>query len=815
MRQLRLLPTLILLLFFSVNGIAVPAGLYVSSSGNDITGDGSEQNPFRTIGHAIYVADTLNITGGIGLFVGEGVWTQGTGGTETMPIAMRDSMRIYGAGMGKTIINAGGNSSAVVIEGSFIGLVDLTITGGSAPSGGGIIVGTGSESVYLSNLDIHGNEATVTSRNKTSAASVGLGGGILVSGATEVQIEFSIIRGNVAANEGGAIYIEDGGVSMRHLTITGNSSRNVPAASSVYGGGSGTNDIVSSIIWGNGSNDGMAATVGGNVTVEYSLVENTGGAVFTGTGNGWGDPLFLDPGSHDYHVLQGSPAVDLFTASGPNVEPEPNGGYANAGMYGQTEEATISGANFSLDYGRLYFFGVPVEPASKSPADAFQDDFGVVFSPETWDIYKQGLELSLSGPTAPDFIIEPGRGFFLRQKLFPRATVNVPGYAPPQNETFIRTNLPEIDNGGYAYDWSWVANPFPYPIHLSNTILGVEGAGNIPFPDGAASGLGSRYAYVLGPGLRMIPTTGVLQPWQGVVTLTRNIDEWQVHPLRELPTGVDPTADLDWSLRLDVRAVDSEGDPAAMDQGHLWGFGPTRSDSLDDYDALSIVLADSVFRVESILRPNDQEGTLFHDFRSSLRSSATVWEWVVTAPDTLPSDVEIEFIGIDTTTGYQYPDSNYSLFFSWDDPRLYRGDDLLLGEDLRFVQTLPLTLTDEGNGLLRGSFFVTVDSAGWSGPMSVEAPAALALPERLEIESTFPNPFNPSTTVTVAMSRRGQLEVKVFDVLGRQVRVLENGTRGAGTHKILFDGEGLPSGIYFVRAMSAGQVDVNKVVLLR
>jgi 1,4-alpha-glucan branching enzyme len=84
----------------------------------------------------------------------------------------------------------------------------------------------------------------------------------------------------------------------------------------------------------------------------------------------------------------------------------------------------------------------------------------------------------------------------------------------------------------------------------------------------------------------------------------------------------------------------------------------------------------------------------------------------------------------------------------------------------------------------------------------------------------FPNPLRPSTTVEFAVPSRQHVNVTIYDVAGRKVRVLANGTHDGGRHERTWDGrddEGRPlaSGIYFLRLESHDVRETAKLVLLR
>ncbi len=90
------------------------------------------------------------------------------------------------------------------------------------------------------------------------------------------------------------------------------------------------------------------------------------------------------------------------------------------------------------------------------------------------------------------------------------------------------------------------------------------------------------------------------------------------------------------------------------------------------------------------------------------------------------------------------------------------------------------------------------------------------LPTSYKMMPVYPNPFNPTTQVTVSLPASSVLQVSVTDILGRQVALLADGQFILGNHSFIFDGEGMSSGIYFIRATVPGQMDqVRKVVLMK
>ncbi len=94
------------------------------------------------------------------------------------------------------------------------------------------------------------------------------------------------------------------------------------------------------------------------------------------------------------------------------------------------------------------------------------------------------------------------------------------------------------------------------------------------------------------------------------------------------------------------------------------------------------------------------------------------------------------------------------------------------------------------------------------------------LPNKFVLEQNFPNPFNPSTTIkysipAVKTRKALSVQLKIYDVLGHEVRTLVNEKQNPGNYQVLFDATGLPSGIYFYRISTGVFTQSKKLVLLK
>lgn len=101
-----------------------------------------------------------------------------------------------------------------------------------------------------------------------------------------------------------------------------------------------------------------------------------------------------------------------------------------------------------------------------------------------------------------------------------------------------------------------------------------------------------------------------------------------------------------------------------------------------------------------------------------------------------------------------------------------------------------------------------LDSLGMSDVSGV-------LPGKYELEPCYPNPFNPTTTISFAVPKRANVKVAVYNVLGRQVATLANEPFDAGKHMLRWNCSECASGIYLIKMTSNDFQMVRKAILLR
>jgi len=111
-----------------------------------------------------------------------------------------------------------------------------------------------------------------------------------------------------------------------------------------------------------------------------------------------------------------------------------------------------------------------------------------------------------------------------------------------------------------------------------------------------------------------------------------------------------------------------------------------------------------------------------------------------------------------------------------------------------------------GQGSMFVNSFQIVQNQGTSvGPIETAS--------SIQLNQNYPNPFNPTTNISFTLNQAQHVKLAVYDALGREVMLLENGVRSAGEHTINFNAAGLHSGIYLYR-LSSDTISLTRTMTL-
>ncbi len=145
------------------------------------------------------------------------------------------------------------------------------------------------------------------------------------------------------------------------------------------------------------------------------------------------------------------------------------------------------------------------------------------------------------------------------------------------------------------------------------------------------------------------------------------------------------------------------------------------------------------------------------------------------------------------------------------------GDDVAVGDVAAFLRLSQSTYAYPGASLweynqINHSYVWDEYAAAWPLTSVCGEPQTAS---NYELEQNYPNPFNPATIITYRLQTSGHVLLMVYDLLGRKIATLVDGSREAGSHQVAFDAGSISGGVYFCRLSAGGQVLTKKMVVVK
>jgi len=177
-------------------------------------------------------------------------------------------------------------------------------------------------------------------------------------------------------------------------------------------------------------------------------------------------------------------------------------------------------------------------------------------------------------------------------------------------------------------------------------------------------------------------------------------------------------------------------------------------------------------------------------------SGFTIIEWpLVTAFHTNDGDVLQNLLYLDSGYTYVSPNAYLNLEFS---PPANKGPSNDIKEYIIEIN---------GQVIFLGSNKMKTNK--------VTKPDRNTIPDQYSLSQNYPNPFNPVTKINFAIPKQGFVTLKIYDVLGREVRTLVNEVKSAGQFLVDFNASEFSSGVYFYRLESEGFSDIKRMMLIK
>ena len=93
--------------------------------------------------------------------------------------------------------------------------------------------------------------------------------------------------------------------------------------------------------------------------------------------------------------------------------------------------------------------------------------------------------------------------------------------------------------------------------------------------------------------------------------------------------------------------------------------------------------------------------------------------------------------------------------------------------------------------------------------------AKVNVPSDFSISAAYPNPFNPTTQMSLTLNSVADVSVKVFNMTGQLVDVIANGQMDKGSYSLTWDGTNVSSGVYFIKTEVGSEIHSQKIMLVK
>lgn len=518
---------------------------------------------------------------------------------------------------------------------------------------------------------------------------------------------------------------------------------------------------------------------GGSVLYDSTGMSSAGGGNYSASI----PSLYVTSKGASYYVKIGD-ATEIKTA--PAVNPEKNPYTVYVSLTGGVSKTTAQPAGNKVNYYRM--ISLPIE-AAQGDADSVLSNFGAADA-DVWRLFRwQGTTIGYIEHSDPAFEnFAPGRGYWF-------ITTKAIGLRSGRGTT-VSTAGPfavSLQNG-----WNMIGCPYNFSVPWDS----VSKTTQIQTPYTYDENNEGKITYL---------ASSTLDPWKGyfVKNTSANPVNIGIPAIEASGAMMKNTYAEDFvrndrdSWRLRIRA--SSG--LVADDDNYIGMSQDADDQFDSYD-----LVDAPRHPGDYIKlriPHDDWTASPDEYGIDIRKtnpSGHVWDFEVSVK-TDDRSVSMNFDGA----------SNIPAHF----------DAVLLDKDLG----LALNLRDRkeyvfpvGGSETTRHFRIV---AGQSGFVEENNLGISTVPQRFELSQNFPNPFNPSTALKYALPVRSRVTLKIYNVLGQEVRTLLQSEMPAGNHLISWNGknglnQAVTSGVYICRISAvpsegtSGQfVQSRKMILLK
>ena len=419
----------------------------------------------------------------------------------------------------------------------------------------------------------------------------------------------------------------------------------------------------------------------------------------------------------------------------------------------------------------------PLNIDSPEPAAVLEDNLGS-YDPAQWRL-SQWVPQPNGGVRKAEFpntaSITPGSAFWLIIRDAGKIIDSGAGITVSTEENFAI-----LLNAG----WNLVGNPFNFPA-ATDSILS----------DGSRL---QMYAYENGAWSDQLnPLENPLQPFEGYAVFARSAAVMFIQPkilntANLLTKKVAREAPL-WAIRILAHCQ------GARDENNILAVSPNASRAWDQLDAPE---PPAVGQYISVYFPHPEWEALSRNFSTDFRPvSPEGDEWVFEVKSNIQDIIKVTISGIENLPPQHA---------AW-----------LIDKDLKISRNLRKNnqYAVAGNGEQYPKRLTLI--VGKEDYLNEKLKDFQVLPASYQLFQNFPNPFNPATTIRFSLPNPEKVTLKVYDMLGKEVRTLiDNASREAGYHAVVWDGRNAigakaASGVYFIWLQAPQFAKTRKMLMLQ
>ncbi|MCP5062140.1 MAG: T9SS type A sorting domain-containing protein [Ignavibacteriae bacterium] len=176
--------------------------------------------------------------------------------------------------------------------------------------------------------------------------------------------------------------------------------------------------------------------------------------------------------------------------------------------------------------------------------------------------------------------------------------------------------------------------------------------------------------------------------------------------------------------------------------------------------------------------------------------------------NTADIDADLFFKNADTPQQY-----NRIRFQTVPNDSIYREYEVSLSENPNWISSIVMLRLDPVSSVSTG--FVSIDYIHLKSVTTSLDYKISKVPNHYKLSQNFPNPFNPTTSISYSLPVTSNVNIKIFDITGKELKTLVNSKQLSGNHKIIIDASELSSGVYFYSMRASSFYETKKILLIR